>query len=83
MVGGGGGDGNGDERVVLPRIGVSPRYRKFVRNCFVFRHPVLAALHVSLLMFGFNYRFWLIYTLGIPGQVIILLWSNVKKKKQD
>ncbi len=44
---------------------------------------VLAALHVSLLMFGFNYRFWLIYTLGIPGQVIILLWSNVKKKKQD
>jgi len=36
---------NGDERVVLPRIGVSPRYRKFVRNCFVFRHPVLAALH--------------------------------------
>ena len=44
---------------------------------------VLAALHVSLLMFGFNYRFWLIYTLGIPGQVIILLWSNVKKKKSE
>lgn len=36
---------NGDLRTVLPRIGVSPRYRKFVCNCFVFRHPVLAAVH--------------------------------------
>ena len=26
---------NGDARTVLPRIGVAPRYRKFVRNCFV------------------------------------------------
>ena len=43
----------------------------------------LATLHVSLLMSGFNYRIWLIYTLGIPGQVIILLWSNVKKKKPE
>lgn len=36
---------NGDPRAVLPRIGVSPRYKKFVRNCFVFRHPVLAVVH--------------------------------------
>ncbi len=36
---------NGDVRAVLPRIGVSPRYRKFVRNCFVFRHPLLAVIH--------------------------------------
>lgn len=39
----------------------------------------LAALHVSLLVFGFN--IWLIYTLGVPGQIIIFLWSNVKNKK--
>ena len=43
----------------------------------------LATLHLSLLMSGFNYRIWLIYTLGIPGQVIILLWSNVKRKKPE
>ena len=36
---------NGDARRVLPRIGVSPRYKKFVRNCFVFRHPALAVIH--------------------------------------
>ena len=44
---------------------------------------LLATLHVSLLMSGFNYRIWLIYTLGVPGQIIILLWSNVKQKKSN
>ena len=36
---------SGDRRPVLPRVGVPPRYRKFVRNCFTFRHPLLAFLH--------------------------------------
>ncbi len=36
---------SGDRRTVLPRIGVSPRFKKFRKNLFVFRHPVLAALH--------------------------------------
>ncbi len=35
----------GDSRPVLPRVGVSPRWSKFVRNCIVFRHPLLAAAH--------------------------------------
>ena len=30
---------------VLPRIGVSPKWNKFRKNCFVFRHPVLAMIH--------------------------------------
>ncbi len=30
---------------LLPRIGVSPRWKKFRKNCFVFRHPLLTALH--------------------------------------
>ena len=34
-----------DARTLLPRIGVSPRWKKFRRNCFVFRHPLLAAMH--------------------------------------
>ena len=41
---------NGDDRAVLPRVGVPPRYRKFVRNCFIFRHPALAFLH------GFSHK---------------------------
>jgi len=36
---------NGDVRLVLPRVGVPPRYGKFVRNCFIFRHRVLESLH--------------------------------------
>ena len=43
----------------------------------------LATLHVSLLLSGFDYRIWLIYLLGVPGQIIILLWSNVKKRKPE
>ena len=35
----------GDNRKVLPRLGVSPRWKKFRKNCFVFRHPLLAAIH--------------------------------------
>lgn len=35
----------GDQRSVLPRVGVSPRKRKFLRNCLVFRSPLLSRLH--------------------------------------
>ena len=30
---------------LLPRLGVSPRWKKFRRNCFVFRHPLCALIH--------------------------------------
>lgn len=40
---------------------------------------VLVAIHISLLLVGFN--IWIIYILGIPGQAIILLWSGLKLKK--
>ncbi len=33
-----------DQRPVLPRIGVSARWRKFCKNCLVFRNPVLRAV---------------------------------------
>ncbi|MBQ4104765.1 MAG: helix-turn-helix transcriptional regulator [Clostridia bacterium] len=41
---------------------------------------VLISLHVSFLPFGFN--FWIMYVLGIPGQIIIFLWSRLKYPKQ-
>ena len=41
----------------------------------------LACLHISFLPFGFN--FWILYALGIPGQIIILLWSRIKYPKQS
>ena len=40
---------------------------------------VLGAVYLSLLVFG-GVNFWLIFTLGIPGQAIILLWSRIKAR---
>lgn len=39
----------------------------------------LAALHISLLTLG--YDIWLIYLVGAPAQIIIGLWSVIKKRK--
>lgn len=41
---------------------------------------LLAIIHLSLLPFGM--RIHIIYLLGIPGQIIILLWSFVKKSQK-
>ena len=41
---------------------------------------MLACVHLSLLFVGFNV--WQIYIPGIPGQIIILLWSGLKLKKK-
>ena len=35
----------GSAAELLPRVGVSPRWKKFRKNCFVFRHPLLAMIH--------------------------------------
>lgn len=41
---------------------------------------VLVAVHLSLLMFDFNVQYiWMVYLLGIPGQIIILLLSLIRK----
>ncbi len=39
---------------------------------------VLLSVHVTLLIAGFNIG--LAYLLGVPGQIIILLWSLMKKR---
>ena len=42
----------------------------------------LASIFVSLIVLaGINVRFLLL--LGVPGQVIIILWSRIKTRKQD
>ena len=41
---------------------------------------VLAAAHITLLVAGVNV--WLIYLLGIPAQIIIVLWSGVKIRQK-
>lgn len=41
---------------------------------------VLTALYMTFLVCGFQY--WLLFVLGVPGQVIILMWARMCAKKE-
>lgn len=41
---------------------------------------LLAALYISFLPFGFN--IWLLFVVGVPGQVLVLLWSKLRYKRK-
>ncbi len=41
---------------------------------------ILGSLYLSFLAFMHS-NFWIIFTLGVPGQIIILLWSGIKYPK--
>ena len=40
----------------------------------------LACFYISMQVFGFD--LWLFFLLGIPGQIIIILWSGLRSKKR-
>lgn len=42
---------------------------------------MIAALYLTFLPFGFN--IWLVFVVGIPGQIIILLWSRLRYKLKN
>lgn len=42
---------------------------------------MLACIYITLLVIGQNV--WLIFTLGVPAQFIILMWSRIRGKKQN
>ena len=53
------------------------------RNYFIvslIMWSTLACLYLSFLAFVTN-NFWIIFTLGIPAQIIIMLWSRIKYPK--
>ena len=41
---------------------------------------LIMAIHLSVLVGGYN--FWQFYLIGIPGQLIIILWSIIGKKEK-
>lgn len=63
--------------LVFTSLWFNPRWNFLIVSILMW--SVLACLHISLLIAGFN--IWIIYILGIPGQAIILLWSGLKLKK--
>lgn len=42
---------------------------------------MLLALYLTLLLCGYN--IWMLFILGIPGQIIILMWSKLKFKPKN
>ena len=42
---------------------------------------VFASIHINLL--AVDISIWPIYFLGIPGQIIILMWSRVRLRDKD
>lgn len=40
----------------------------------------LAAVYLTLLLAGLNW--WILFVLGIPGQIIILMWSGIKMRRK-
>lgn len=63
--------------LVFNSIWFRPRLNYLIVSCLMW--SILLSIHLSLLIFGIN--IWLIYLLGIPGQLIILLWSVMRKRK--
>ena len=62
--------------LVLNSIWFNPKRNYFIISLLMW--SVLLTFHLTVLPFGRN--IWMVYLLGIPGQIIILLWSFMKKK---
>jgi transcriptional regulator with XRE-family HTH domain len=62
--------------LVLNSVWFNRRYNYLIISLLVW--SLLATAHLVLLVFGYNV--WQVYLLGVPGQVIILIWSHLTVK---
>lgn len=65
-------------RLVFNSIWFNPRSNYLIISALMW--SVLAAIHITFLYFGVDVA--LIYLLGLAGQVVIVLWSFIKKPKR-
>ena len=61
--------------LIFNSIWGKPRFNFFIISVLVW--SFLLSVFLTLLNFGINW--WLLFALGIPGQIIIILWSGIKK----
>ncbi len=66
-------------KLIFNTIWFNPRHNYFIISALMWAS--LATIHITCLYFKINVS--LIYLLGTIGQVIILLWSLIKKRKMD
>lgn len=65
-------------KLVFNSIWFNPRHNYFIISALIW--SILAAIHITFLHFGINVS--LIYLLGVAGEVVIILWSFIKKPKK-
>ena len=56
------------------------RWNKFYISTIVW--GFIVAIHITLIVV-FNYNFWKLYLLGIPGQIAIFLWFRLFRSAKD
>ena len=65
-------------KLVFNSIWFNPRNNYYIISILMW--SVIAAVHITCLYFGINVA--LIYLLGVAGQIVIVLWSLIKKPKK-
>ncbi len=65
-------------RLVLNSLWFNPRHNYYIISLLMW--SLLAAVHFTFLYFGSNIA--LIYLLGVAGQIVIVLWSFIRKPKR-
>ena len=64
-------------KLVFNSIWFNPRNNYFIISALMW--SILAVIHITFLCFKINVA--LIYLLGIAGQIVVILWSFIKKPK--
>ena len=65
--------------LVFNSIWFNPRLNYFIVSLLMWSF----FLSIQLTLFSLGINAWLIYLLGIPGQIIIILWALIKKPRKE
>ena len=65
-------------KLVFNTIWFNPRHNYYIISLLMW--SLLATIHITFLYFGINVA--LIYLLGIAGQIVIILWSFIRKPQK-
>lgn len=64
--------------LILNAIWFDPKKNFIIISALVW--SVLACIYLSLLLYA-SYNAWLLFFIGVPAQIIIILWSGIRTKK--
>ena len=65
-------------KLIFNSVWFNPRHNYLIISALMW--SILAAIHITFLFFKINVS--LIYFLGVAGQVVIVMWSFIKKPKK-